>query len=109
MNGFKAKLALVFSAAFIVSAASASSEKINGGAIYEQKCAVCHTEGGGQTPKLDNKSYWHSQVEKGIDKMFREVTNHERHVSCYKCSHREVKEAVKYIASVTSGGNKTLW
>ncbi len=109
MNGFKAKLVLGLSVAFIMSSVNATSTKVSGEKVYEQKCAVCHTEGGGNAPKLDNKSYWHARLEKGVDFMFQQVINHDHHVNCYKCSHREVKEVVKYIATQTGGGNKTLW
>lgn len=109
MNDFKAKLVLGLSAAFIFSSVNAATPKINGQEAYEKKCAVCHAEGKGNAPKLDDKSYWKARLEKGVDHMFQQVVSHEHHVSCYKCSHREVKEAVKYMATQTGGGNKTLW
>lgn len=89
--------------------AHSAPQKVSGETVYEEKCAACHAKGVSGAPKTGDKSDWQPRLEKGIDSLFQNVTNHDYHVTCYKCSDRQVKEAIKYMATQSGGGNRTLW
>lgn len=103
------KIGIISLSFFVGYSVNASINKINGESVYESKCALCHEKGASGSPKLGDKSNWQPRLEKGIDKLFKKVTNREHHVSCYKCSDSEIKEAIKYMATQSGGGNRTLW
>tara|TARA_B110000879_G_C11053362_1_gene463739 strand:- start:253 stop:582 length:330 start_codon:yes stop_codon:yes gene_type:complete len=109
MKAFKVKVVLILSVVLAFCSVQAKTDNINGEEVYEAKCAACHAEGKAGAPKLDEHTYWQPRLEKGVDALFHNVMNSEHHASCFKCSHREVKEAIKYMATQTGDGNKTLW
>ena len=103
------KLGVISLSLFIFYSANAEVKNTSGESVYESKCALCHDKGISGAPKLGDKSSWESRLEKGVDVLYKNVMNREHHVSCYQCSHRDVKEAVKYMATASGGGNRTLW
>ena len=103
------KIILILSSGLLFLSAQAKDKKIDGGAVYQAKCAVCHDKGKIGAPKLGDKKYWQPRLEKGIDKLFNQVTNPDSHVNCRKCSNSQIKEAIKYMATKSGAGNSTLW
>lgn len=89
--------------------AHAGVKKINGQTIYEGKCAACHEKGEAGAPKLTDKTNWQPRLEKGVDNLFDKVSDPQSHVSCYKCTDSQLKEAIKYVATQSGSGNKVLW
>lgn len=103
------KIILILFSALVFLSAQAENKKVDGESVYESKCALCHDDGKAGSPKLGDKAYWKPRFEKGIDKLFAFVLDHKQHVPCNKCSHAEVKEAIKYMAMKTDGSNRSLW
>ncbi len=104
---FKKILLIILSMMLFFPTLAAST--VDGAEVYQEKCSACHDEGKAGAPALDNKASWHSRLEKGLDKLIINTLNPDAHVTCRDCSHRQVKEAVKYMAAKADGGNRTLW
>lgn len=84
--------------------------KVNGETIYNDKCALCHTEGKLGAPKLGDKQAWSPRLKKGLDVLIGFVINDDTHPHCRHCGTREVIEAVKFMANNShTGQNYTLW
>ena len=89
--------------------APVQAKSISGETVYETKCAVCHDEGKMGAPKLEDKHDWKPRIEKGMDKLFTDISDRKHHVPCHKCTQGEVKEALKYMIAKASGRNHSLW
>lgn len=87
-----------------------ASSKVDGGTIYNDKCAVCHTEGKMGAPKLGEKDVWMPRLKKGLDQLITFALRDEHHPHCKACRTTDVIAAVKYMANNShSGGNYVLW
>ncbi|KTD76403.1 cytochrome c [Legionella waltersii] len=85
----------------------------NGRNIYNENCAVCHSEGKLGAPKVGDKEIWKPLIAQNMDVLFENTINGPKHLKnggCDHCSTDEVIEAIKYMVSQSkTKGNYTLW
>ena len=85
----------------------------SGQSVYEENCALCHTEGKLGAPKLGDQAAWQPLIEKNIDYLVEQVVrgaHHPKQGVCKQCTTGEVMDAVKYIVSKSkTEGNYSLW
>lgn len=85
----------------------------NGKTVYEENCAVCHTEGKLGAPKLGDKAVWKPLIDQNLDDLVEIVTKSKHHPvqgGCSHCTTGEIIEAIKYMVSQSkTEGNYSLW
>ncbi len=85
----------------------------NGANIYNENCAVCHTEGKLGAPKLGDKQVWQPLIAQNMDVLIKNTINSKDHLKnggCEQCTTDEVIEAIKYMVSQSkTEGNFSLW
>lgn len=81
--------------------------------IYDANCAVCHTTGFNNAPKLGDKAAWAPMVKAGfLDSYTNMMTGskgHPPHGACEQCSDAELIAAVKYLMTESSDNDYSLW
>lgn len=85
----------------------------SGKQIYEEKCAICHSEGKLGAPKIGDKEAWKPLIAENIDILVEKAINsphHPKNAGCPHCTTGEILDAIKYIVSQSkTEGNYTLW
>ncbi|HSS46079.1 MAG TPA: c-type cytochrome [Burkholderiales bacterium] len=76
---------------------------VNGKAVFETNCAVCHVPGAANAPKFGDKAAWAPRIKTGIGSLYRSALNG-KNVMPPKggnaaLTDAEVKAAVDYIVS----------
>lgn len=75
--------------------------KIDGEAIYSQRCSVCHGQGVAGAPKLGDKSAWESRMHLGVagltENAIKGVGAMPPKGACNDCSDEGIEAAVEYM------------
>lgn len=84
-------------------AVAANVAAVNGKAVFEANCAVCHVPGVANAPKFGDKAAWAPRIETGIDNLYRSALNGKNIMPAKggnaALADAEVKAAVDYMVS----------
>ena len=76
---------------------------VNGKAVFEANCAVCHVPGAANAPKFGDKAAWTPRIKTGIDSLYKNALNGKNIMppkgGNAALTDAEVKAAVDYIVS----------
>ena len=85
-----------------------------GQTIYQNHCAICHSQGVTGTPQLGDKITWKPLIAKGIDVLFENTIHGYKKMpakgGCDTCSNAELEASVRYMVEESkTEGNYSLW
>ena len=73
----------------------------SGEAIVEQYCAVCHSRGLYNAPKIGDAAAWQTKLAEGREHLWQVVLNGEKAMpprgNCHDCSDTELRAAMDYL------------
>lgn len=74
----------------------------SGQAVYDSKCATCHTTGAAGAPKMGDVAAWTPRMAKGMDVLYTSAISGFNGMPakglCFDCSDDEIKASVDYMA-----------
>lgn len=82
--------------------------------IYQNHCAICHSQNKTGAPQLGDKVAWQPLIAKGMETLFGNTILGYRNMpakgNCKTCSNAELEASVKYIVEKSkTDGNYSLW
>lgn len=84
-------------------APAAAADKIDGKAIYEKVCAVCHATGVAEAPKTGDKETWAPRLKDGVETLYANAIKGKGAMppkgGATQLSDAEVKAAVNYLVA----------
>lgn len=82
-------------------AVASAAPAVDGQAIYDQYCAMCHAAGLAGAPKIGDSADWQPRMDKGMDVMLAHVENGFNAMpmkgTCMSCDQDQLRAAIEYM------------
>jgi cytochrome c5 len=100
----------------VLTGTTAANETVEGAAIYNYNCVACHSTGVDGAPKIGDQAAWAPRIKRGLELLVEHAISGYEGDKGYmppkggniSLSDAEIRSAIDYILSVSSGNNTSL-